>query len=170
MGSSAVKPVPKRTAVPEGKVRLCVIGFTLSHHTGRAAKLARAIQKHEPEKYETWFYFDSKGFRDEPVNLLKQIKSELSEEQQKKFESHKSSPFCWREYPDGKKEAMGGRDFFSEWAFKEFKDVPDIAKLAGKGPSLFEAMVDQTPGTANVATEAKTTALSEKKTVPEEAS
>mmetsp|Transcript_56 Transcript_56/g.70 ORF Transcript_56/g.70 Transcript_56/m.70 type:complete len:155 (+) Transcript_56:18-482(+) len=117
MGLSASKPSP-RPAVPEDKIRLCVSGFGLSPHTGRARKIAEMIVSTYPDKYETWFYFDSFGHYD----FLAKVKAELSEEQQQKFASHTSSPFCWLEMPDGSKNAIGGRDRLVDWANENFKD------------------------------------------------
>eukprot|EP00039_Didymoeca_costata_P026536 m.16111 g.16111 ORF g.16111 m.16111 type:complete len:151 (+) comp5585_c0_seq1:418-870(+) len=145
MGNTVQKPLT-RPPVPAGKIRVCVAGFGVSHHTNRAGKIARAIAEAHPNKYETWFYFDSKGYR---PDFLKQIKSELSQDQQQKFAAHKSSPFCWLEMPDGTRDAKGGRDFLSEWAMEMFPNDESITKLAGTGPSVFEVMVDVTPGTAD---------------------
>ncbi len=152
MGGTASNPTP-RGPVPEGKTRICVAGFGISHHTNRAGKLARAIQAALPDKYETWFYFDTKGYR--PA-FLTQIKSELPEEQQKAFAAHRTSPFCWLETTangeDGKAvrqlDAKGGRDRLSEWAMKTFPDEKSITEIAGKPPSLTEFWVDVTAGTA----------------------
>lgn len=143
MGGTASVP-SARPAVPAGKVRLCVAGFGISHHTSRAKKIATLIQSTYPDKYETWFYFDSRGFR---PDFLAQIKSELNTEQQEKFAAHKTSPFCWLEFEDGTKDAKGGRDFFSEWALKEFPNDEAIMNLAGTGPSITEVLVDSKPGT-----------------------
>jgi hypothetical protein len=44
-----------------GKTRICVAGFTLSHHTGRARDLADEIVKAFPERFESWFYFAKPG-------------------------------------------------------------------------------------------------------------
>ena len=85
--------------MPAGKTRICVAGFATSHHTNRAGKLARAIAAAKPDEYETWFYFDSSGYRPDFLDL---VKKELSEEQQKKFAAHKSSPFCWLETTERK--------------------------------------------------------------------
>ena len=47
--------------VPDGKIRVCVAGFAISHNVGRAASVARAVVAHAPDKYESWFYFDDQG-------------------------------------------------------------------------------------------------------------
>ena len=71
MGASAsrAKPVPERTPVPAGKVRVCVAGFAVSHNVGRAAAVARAIVANRPDQFESWFYFDSKGARQPFISL-----------------------------------------------------------------------------------------------------
>ena len=128
--------MPARPPVSAGRVRICVTGFTLSHNVGRAARVANAIAAACPDKYETWFYFD-KRFRDPAgSSFLDTVKSELSEEQQTQFAAHRSAPFCWLETADGGRDAKGGRDRLSEWAVKEFKDVPEVLELASTGPSL----------------------------------
>ena len=134
-----------RSPVPAGKVRICVAGFTLSHHTGRARKLADAIVKAQPSKYESWFYFDTKTYQKE---FLPVLKAELPPDQQELFKTHKSSPFCWLEHADGTKDAKGGRDRLCEWAIKEFPSDDTIQKLCATQPSLVEAWVDEAPGTA----------------------
>jgi hypothetical protein len=144
MGGAASTPLT-RGPVPAGKTRICVSGFSISHHTSRARALASAIAEAHPEKYESWFYFDVKGYRDKPTpgGFLKQIKSELSKEQQDAFAAHKTSPFCWLELPDGSKDAKGGRDFFAEWAAATFTDEvsdKEIRRLATTKPSLTEGL------------------------------
>mmetsp|Transcript_25675 Transcript_25675/g.37817 ORF Transcript_25675/g.37817 Transcript_25675/m.37817 type:complete len:200 (-) Transcript_25675:145-744(-) len=154
MGGSASKTsktskTAARTPVADGVTRICVSGWPMSHHTSRAAKIARKIVSTYPEKYESWFYFDLKGFR---PGFLASIKSELSDEQQKDFESHKTSPFCWIETYNSKPFAIGGRDKLCEWAIETFKDEKKddgILSLCKSEPSLLsEAFVDKTPGTA----------------------
>jgi hypothetical protein len=145
MGSSSSRVLPPRPPVAEGKKRICVAGFTLSHHTNRARKIADAIVASQPEVYESWYFFDSKAYRD---FLNTTIKPNLPDEQQKKFAAHKSSPFCWVESDDGSLDAKGGRDGLCEWALAEFPDTASVSTLAQNEPSLSEAWVDETPGTA----------------------
>ena len=52
MGASGSRTLPARLPVPAGKTRVCVAGFTLSHHTGRARKVMDAIVKAHPDTYE----------------------------------------------------------------------------------------------------------------------
>jgi hypothetical protein len=127
-------------------VRLCVAGFTLSHHTGRARKVVDEIVKAHPAQYESWYHFDTKGYRP----FLQQLKLEFSPEQQEKFAEHKTSPFVWLEKSDGSKDAKGGRDRLCEWAIVEFKHDKAVVDLCSSGPGLSDAWVDESPGTANV--------------------
>ena len=149
MGSTPSKPLP-RLAVPAGKTRLCVSGFSVSHHTGRARAIVDSIVKTYPEEYESWFYFDNSGFR--PI-FLESVKSQLSDEQKTAFAAHKTSPFCWLEKTDEKPFAIGGRDRLCEWAIGKFEDNDKNApflKLCKSGPRIKDAFFDSsTPGTAS---------------------
>mmetsp|Transcript_36822 Transcript_36822/g.106143 ORF Transcript_36822/g.106143 Transcript_36822/m.106143 type:complete len:153 (+) Transcript_36822:54-512(+) len=146
MGQQAAK-VPVRPLVPKRKTRICVAGVGFSHHTNRAGKLARAIVAANPEEYESWFYFSSKGYHD----VLHHIKSELPAAQQELLLPHKTSPFCWLEFPDGTLDAKGGRDKLCEWASVRFKTAryDEALSLALSKPEIIEAWVDTTPGTAH---------------------
>lgn len=160
---SVVRAPDPRPAVAAGKTRICVAGFALSHHTDRAGKLARTIVKSNPGAYESWFYFDSKGFRGkdrftgatdgnpEAGGFLATIKAELSPEQREQWAGHMTSPFCWLELPRGEKQVLGGRDGLSAWATAEpaLAAQAAVQKMIGE-PSSLEAWVDTTPGTANV--------------------
>jgi hypothetical protein len=152
MGGRNSKLVPARPVPAEGLVRVCVAGFGLSHHTGRARAIAERIVEGQPDKFESWFYFDSKGFRGEG-GFLPTLLTELSEEDQKKFAAHKQSPFTWLEYPDGHKTALGGRDRLCDWVnndsgeFKEtFAADKVLQKLTNSGPGLGELWVNEKPG------------------------
>lgn len=125
MGGKA--SVPVRNPVPEGKVRLCAAGFSISHHTGRAKAVVDAIVESKPDKYESWFYFSSMG---DYKSFLEELKKSLPEE----FAGHRSSPFCWLEYPDGRIEAQGGRDRLCEWAASKFED-PNVRQLTDTEPT-----------------------------------
>ena len=146
MGNSPVKAIPPRSAVKAGKTRLCVAGFTFSHHTNRAAKLARTIVAQYPQEYESWFYFDNKGYKG-GNGLLKQVKEQLNEDQRERFSMHKSSPLCWIESSDGIIDCKGGRDRFCEWAAQKFPENDEIKSLTESQPSVLEIWVDETPGT-----------------------
>ena len=142
MGNKQARPVPPRDKKPpEGVTRLCVVGFTMSHHTGRAKKVADAIVAAHPGRYEKWFYFCSTGFRGEE-SFLASIKPQLTQEQQEQFKDHKKSPFCFLEPHEGPLNALGGRDRFCEWALTQFTDAEkdkEIINLCSTGPSLSEA-------------------------------
>ncbi|CAK0830585.1 unnamed protein product, partial [Prorocentrum cordatum] len=131
-----------------GKTRICVAGFGISHHTNHAGKIARGIVEANPDHYESWFYFSSKGY----PQLLAQIKGELPADQQKRFGSHRTAPFCWLESPEGRLDAKGGRDSFCEWVRDSGKfstqRYDEVRVDAAWEPTVFEAWVDTTPGTA----------------------
>jgi len=78
-----------RPAVPSGVTRICVSGFGISHHTGRARQIAATIAAAHPESYETWFYFDSRGYR----TFLDSILGQLTEGERAKVAGHRQSPF-----------------------------------------------------------------------------
>ena len=132
MGCSQSAAIPARVAVPTGHTRICVIGFSMSHNVGRAAKLANAIASAHPDKYETWFYFGK--FR-EQGGLLETVKAELTADDQKNFAEHKTAPFCWLETDDGGRQGIGGRDRLCEWAAAEFPDDSAVLALANTPPS-----------------------------------
>ncbi len=133
--------VPLRPPLTPGITYICVSGFKISHHTGRACQIAKEIAKTHPE-YKTWFYFDNPSkYR----KFLKIIKGELSLEEQCKFKNHKTSPFCWLETSE-KKIAIGGRDRLCEWVNNSGKFEKDylIKNLTTTEPKLLEAFFDNT--------------------------
>lgn len=133
--------VPSRPPVSIGITRICVSGFTISHHTSRACQIAKEIAASNPE-YETWFYFDTGSkYR----KFLKIIKSEFSLEEQNKFAKHKTSPFCWLETSEGKI-AIGGRDRLCDWVNNsgKFENNYVIKKLTTTKPNITEAFFDNT--------------------------
>jgi hypothetical protein len=162
MGNSV--PIPERPAVPKGQTRICVAGYGISHNVGSAQRLASAIAKAFPQKYQTWFYFSNFGF----VQFLNTIKTEIIPEDQKLLPStkdkgktmaeHTSAPFVWLETTttDGGDDeqqtttitAKGGGDMFREWARKEFPEHGEIQELAkAETPSISEIFFDNaTPG------------------------
>ena len=109
MGSKA--PVkanpPPRNPVPENKLRICVAGFTASPHTGRARKIAGLIAKKNPNKYETWFYFDGS---DQFYDFLKLFDDVPFPPE---IKGHSSSPFVWFETSPNIIKPIGGRDKFA---------------------------------------------------------
>mmetsp|Transcript_3221 Transcript_3221/g.3579 ORF Transcript_3221/g.3579 Transcript_3221/m.3579 type:complete len:174 (-) Transcript_3221:241-762(-) len=161
-------PVPKRPPVPVGMTRICVSGFSISHHVGQAQKLAAAIAAEHPDKYETWFYFSNSGFK----NFLSQFLQERLPEDQKGLPSvlgsdktlaeHTSAPFCWLEQGgtavadgddkvEGKTyQVKGGRDMLCQWAGKEFPNNESIQALSNvESPpimNVFRGFDNKTPG------------------------
>ena len=128
--ASTVRP----GAVPAGKTRICMIGYSISHNCLNAQQILVAITEAKKEEYESWWKWGgrlSKGwFRNPTTGLLPQVLGELSEADQAKFKGHTTAPFCWLEHPDGSKTGLGGRDDFAAWAAQELKDVPSVAALA----------------------------------------
>jgi hypothetical protein len=133
--------VPLRPQITPGITYICVSGFKISHHTGRAYQIAKEIAKENPE-YKTWFYFDNPS---EYRKFLKIIKTELSPEEQYKFKNHKTSPFCWLETSE-RKIPIGGRDRLCEWANNsgKFEKNSIIKNLITTEPKLLEALFDNT--------------------------
>ena len=128
MGGTVTK-IPPRPPVRPGRTRICLAGFSISHHTGRATNIIREITAAHPDAFESWFYFD-KNFRivqPDGSCLLSDVKAELSEEDRDRLKDHRSSPFCWLETPGG---ARGwGRDKLSEWALATFTDTEVDARI-----------------------------------------
>uniref|UniRef100_A0A7S0ZJL5 Uncharacterized protein n=1 Tax=Timspurckia oligopyrenoides TaxID=708627 RepID=A0A7S0ZJL5_9RHOD len=147
-------PAPQRPAVPDGKIRICVSGYGMSHNTGRAQKLAATIARVYPEGYETWFYFSTFHFKDFLESILKQIpEDQLSKpsclDSDRPISNHSSSPFVWLEHPGAKPmTAIGGRDSFCDWAAKTFPSDKSIQGLTStREPPLSEMFFDNaTPG------------------------
>ena len=106
MGNYFTVPVPDRPEIPSGKTRICVAGFGISPHTGRAKNIASAIANKYGDKYETWFYFSSFGFSSFLNDTLKpeipddQKKKEGTKDKGKTIAEHTSSPFVWLESYD----------------------------------------------------------------------
>lgn len=145
MGASAAKSAVVLPPVSAGRTRICVAGVGLSHHTNRAGKLAHTIAARYPDRYESWFYSDSKTYR---TDLLPQVISELGEDQRHAFAGHASSPFCWLEQPN-LVHAKGGRDRLCEWALSTFPEDATIVALASSEPSLAEMWENPTAVSAS---------------------
>mmetsp|Transcript_6446 Transcript_6446/g.9771 ORF Transcript_6446/g.9771 Transcript_6446/m.9771 type:complete len:179 (-) Transcript_6446:169-705(-) len=165
MGNTSGTPIPERPPVPAGKTRICVSGFGISHNSAGAKNLADAIVSAHPDKYESWYYFNSFGYK----KFLRVILNELPDSEKGKESTmdkgttvgqHHSSPFVWLESGgqtnadskavEGKTyEAQGGRDKFCLWAQKEFPGEESIQALASTdSPSLSILFFDSSsPGT-----------------------
>jgi len=162
MGNSApVVPGSQVTfppAVP-GKQRICVIGFTFSHHTGRARQIADLISQIHPGKWDTWYRFSGGDEYRGPQNgLLTHLQSQMPDGHPLK--THRTSPFVWIESseqldggykPEGRDVfllPLGGRDKFCEWVHKQpdFQTDERIKAIA-TDPSFTDAWVNVTPGT-----------------------
>ena len=109
--------VPPRTSpVPQGRIRICVAGFTHSPPTAKAHFLADMIAKRFPAHYETWYYFDQWTFYDftkwkfESVPFPDHLKG------------HNTSPFCWVVDSTGAITPIGGAEHFSEWVLHNIDD------------------------------------------------
>jgi len=140
MGSSSSVPVPSRKPVPVGKTRLCIAGYKISHHTGRARTIIGLIAKKYAADYESWMYFasgsDFEAFLKvtfDPVPFPDHLKG------------HGSSPFCWIETydaaaPNGIKiEPLGGRSHLCPWVLQRFPGDEELKGLCTSGPGLMEA-------------------------------
>jgi hypothetical protein len=135
MGGSATKLVPPpRKPVPEGKTRICVSGFTVSHHTGRARSIAALIAQKYPDKYESWFYFTTGQAY---YTFLKNTFDSVPFPDHLK--GHSSSPFVWLEKgAQNEIQPLGGRDYFADWAKQNFADDQQVVELASD-VSVFDA-------------------------------
>lgn len=159
MGSSQsqvtiLDAIKSRPPIGEGKTRICVAGFKVSHHTGRARKIADEIQKHEPGVYETWFFFSWPGDYRPSLAYLKEndFQPFIKAHPDHHIAGHITSPIVWFEKmgENGAIEItpIGGRDRFCEWAMEKYKDVPSISPLISTDPGFGDAWVDETPGTS----------------------
>ncbi len=148
-------------AVP-GKLRICVIGFTLSHHTGRAQQVAALIASTYPEAYDTWFRFSSSDEYRGEGGLLPRLQAQMPEGHP--LRAHRSSPFVWLESaepleggfkPEGRDVfllPLGGRDNFVAWVHKQPAFAKDEKLLAlATEPSFLDAWVNEEPGTSQAA-------------------
>ena len=133
MGASTSIPVPKRNPVPAGKTRICIAGYKISHHTGRARNLAALIAATHPDKYETWFYFAGS---DDFYGFLKITFDSVPFPEHLK--GHSSSPFVWLETGPNTIEPLGGREGFASWATKACAADTAIVQMAST-VSVFDA-------------------------------
>lgn len=125
LNCTSVPNPPPSTPVPNGKIRICVAGYTHSGPTAKAHYLADMIAKAFPDKYETWYYFDQYAFhaftqkKFDPVPFPAHLKG------------HSTSPFVWFETGSNNKiEPIGGSDHFSQWVLKTFPKNAEFVELA----------------------------------------
>jgi len=127
MGNKSIgHNAPPSNPVPQNKLRICVAGYKISTHTGRARRLAALIASKYPDSYETWFYFDGSDYY---YNFLKEKFDPIPFPEHLK--GHSSSPFVW--FERGSKcgiEPIGGRSHFAEWVMKQFVNDEEIIKCA----------------------------------------
>jgi len=150
--SSYVEPGP-RTAPGvafSGKPRICMAGMMPSHNTGRCKMVFDAVTREASDRYDTWWMQFPRSGSSPYYAFVEELKAELPPAQQEAFGTRKgwSSPFVWLEMPDGSRNAIGGRDRFSEWAAAEFADNAAIVQAASKPAGAFDWTLDSArPGT-----------------------
>lgn len=141
MGSSESKPVPAFPPIAPGKQRICVAGYTTSHHTGRARAVAHKLATLNPSLFETWFYFAGSS---DYYKFLKEKFDPIPFPDHLK--GHASSPFVWIEENGGeagnnKITPIGGRDHFCKWLQQNHADIvagdKELQTLVTTGPSLW---------------------------------
>ncbi len=129
--SKAISRPPAMSPVPKGKIRICVAGGTHSAPSARAHYLADAIAASDPEKYETWYYFDQYAFwpfvkeKFDPVPFPAHLKG------------HSTMPFVWLERQNPTSGAtneitpIGGSDHFAAWALENIGNaqIKALAKV-----------------------------------------
>ena len=118
-----------------GKTRICVAGFWVSHNTGKARAVAKALQEAQPDLYETWFCFT--GFREWYDYLAEEKRSYFQFGEGHSLANHTSSPFTWLETSNGI-QPLGGRDSLCDWVVEnaEARKIPeDIVRMAKEEPS-----------------------------------
>jgi hypothetical protein len=129
MGSSSSAPKPPPSLpVPQNKTRICIAGVTVSHHTGRARKIATYLAKTYPDKFETWFYFD--GSDQYYAFLANKFESVPFPDHLK---GHVGSPFVWLESSPNDVTPIGGRDHFCEYLQKNYASLVDSGTNEFKG-------------------------------------
>jgi len=127
--------LPKRDAISEGKIRICIVGFG-GPYAVRSFNVATKLSHEFPDKYEFWSYgFSRSKFYDWLEIFRKEFPSDNL------IQVHKTSPINWFEYSDGKVEIVGGNDRFCDWAIKTHPDSK-AAKTAGKSINPFESKED----------------------------
>ncbi len=131
----------------------------MSHHTGRARKIADLIAQRHAALFDTWFRFTSQDEYRGPHGLLTLLQAQMPEGHPLK--THRTSPFVWIETaepvegaykPEGRDcyvLPLGGRDRFCEWVHKQpvLEQDEQVRALATE-PSVFDAWVNEAPGTS----------------------
>ena len=131
-GPSKANPPPSN-AIPSGKTRICVAGFTTSHHTGHTRAIVGIIAAKYKDEYESWFYFDGMNAFYEFLKRFDNVPFPPH------LKGHCTSPFVWFERgADFAVEPVGGREHFCQWVLKTFPKDDELVKLASTGPSLTE--------------------------------
>jgi len=132
---SASKKIPpsRELAIPEGKIRICVSGYSFSLNYTRAYNVAFLLAKDFPDKYSTiWTFGPSRANFFEWLTTFK-----LSLPNDSPFQNFKTSPFIWFERNGKPIEIIGGRDKLCEYA-KKMHPGSKAAKVADKTLSPFE--------------------------------
>jgi len=115
--------VPPSPPVPPGKIRLCIAGFHISPHTGRARKIASLIARKFPDQYETWYVWGSSSEYESFI-----IERTRDVPFPPELKGHGSSPFVYLEQGASKTTTpIGGREQLAQWVLKNFTDQEIVA-------------------------------------------
>ncbi len=164
MGNAAAVAAPVYPPL-NNKTRICLTGFKVSTHAGRAQQVASLVAATYPDLYETWFRY---GWPSEHYAFH----AELSEKfgltgSDHRLAAHKSSPFVWFESKTQSEGAVpfpgregvwalpiGGRDDLCAWVVKTFPEQsPEHVALRALAvdPFFSDAWVNEVPGTSQQA-------------------
>lgn len=158
MGVAASHNCPPQSEVPRGKIRICVAGTTYSPYVGRAHKLAHHLATTYPDKFESWYYWDSKGayFRF-IIDTFDKVPFPAA------VKGHSTTPLIWLEVNkadatgpsalpanelDGNAilEVVGGNDKFQVWTKQHTAKADGTPLLANPNPTA-EPNVAKAPAT-----------------------
>jgi len=107
--------VPPSPPVPPGKIRLCIAGFHISPHTGRARKIASLIARKFPDQYETWYVWGSSSEYESFI-----IERTRDVPFPPELKGHGSSPFVYLEQGASKTTTpIGGREQLAQLGAQE---------------------------------------------------
>ena len=125
---------PPSPPIGAGKTRICIAGFTHSAPTSKAHYMADIIAKAFPDKFETWYYWDSgSAFYGYIIPKFDSVPFPPH------LKGHSTSPFVWLERGAEKTiEPIGGAKEFSAWV----KD----AKNGVSGNKRLLAEAETSPG------------------------